>query len=38
VQLSSDSGSGGDYEVHCISVNWPHHIFVDQDFEVVGAD
>jgi hypothetical protein len=33
VQLSS-----GEYEVHYIGVNWPHHIFVDQDFQVVGAD
>lgn len=30
--------SGGDYEVHCISVNWPHHVFVATDFTVVGAD
>jgi hypothetical protein len=30
--------SNGDYEVHNIGVNWPHHIFVTQDFEVVGAD
>jgi hypothetical protein len=29
--------SGGDYEVHNIGVNWPHHIFVDQTFTVVGA-
>jgi hypothetical protein len=29
--------SGGEYEVHNIGVNWPHHIFVDQDFAVVGA-
>jgi hypothetical protein len=28
----------GEYEVHNIGVNWPHHIFVDQDFKVVGAD
>ena len=28
----------GDYEVHCIGVNWPHHIFVNQDFQVIGAD
>jgi hypothetical protein len=33
VQLNS-----GDYEVHCIGVNWPHHVFVDQDFKVVGAN
>jgi hypothetical protein len=30
--------SGGEYEVHYIGVNWPHHIFVDQSFTVVGAD
>ena len=30
--------SSGEYEVHNIGVNWPHHIFVNQDFEVVGAD
>ena len=30
--------SGGEYEVHNIGVNWPHHIFVDQNFKVVGAD
>jgi hypothetical protein len=30
--------SNGEYEVHDIGVNWPHHIFVDQTFEVVGAD
>jgi hypothetical protein len=30
--------SNGGYEVHNIGVNWPHHIFVNQDFKVVGAD
>jgi hypothetical protein len=30
--------SNGEYEVHYIGVNWPHHIFVDQAFTVVGAD
>ena len=30
--------SNGTYEVHNIGVNWPHHIFVNQDVEVVGAD
>jgi hypothetical protein len=30
--------SGGEYEVHYIGVNWPHHIFVGQDFKVVGAN
>src|SRR5580704_5738482 len=28
----------GDYEVHYIGVNWPHHIFVNPDFQVIGAD
>ncbi len=26
----------GEYEVHNISINWPHHVFVDKDFKVVG--
>jgi hypothetical protein len=30
--------SNGEYEVHNIGVNWPHHIFVDRSFKVVGAD
>jgi membrane-bound inhibitor of C-type lysozyme len=30
--------SNGDYEVHSIGVNWPHHIFVSRNFKVVGAD
>jgi hypothetical protein len=30
--------SNGEYEVHYIGVNWPHHIFINQDFKVVGAD
>jgi hypothetical protein len=30
--------SDGEYEVHNIGVNWPHHIFVGQDFTVAGAD
>ncbi|HEY2765150.1 MAG TPA: hypothetical protein VGJ13_14260 [Pseudonocardiaceae bacterium] len=29
--------SNGEYEAHYIGVNWPHHIFVNQDFKVVGA-
>lgn len=28
----------GEYEVHNIGVNWPHHIFVTGAFKVVGAD
>jgi hypothetical protein len=30
--------SNGEYEVHNIGVNWPHHIFVNQHFKVVGAN
>ena len=30
--------SNGEYEVHNIGVNWPHHIFVNQNFKVIGAD
>ena len=30
--------SNGEYEVHYIGVNWPHHVFVNQDFRVIGAD
>ena len=30
--------SNGDYEVHNIGVNWPHHVFLNQDFKVIGAD
>jgi hypothetical protein len=30
--------SNGEYEVHYIGVNWPHHIFVNESFKVVGAD
>jgi hypothetical protein len=30
--------SNGEYEVHNIGVNWPHHVFVNQAFKVVGAD
>ena len=30
--------SNGEYEVHNIGVNWPHHIFVNQEFTVVGAN
>jgi hypothetical protein len=30
--------SNGDYEVHNIGVNWPHHIFVNQNFKVIGAE
>jgi hypothetical protein len=30
--------SNGEYEVHNIGVNWPHHVFVNQSFKVVGAN
>jgi hypothetical protein len=30
--------SNGEYEVHNIGVSWPHHVFVNQDFQVIGAD
>jgi hypothetical protein len=30
--------SNGDYNVHYIGVNWPHHVFVNQDFKVIGAE
>ena len=30
--------SNSEYEVHYIGVNWPHHIFVSPDFNVVGSD
>ena len=28
----------GVYNVHYIGVNWPHHVFVNQDFTVIGAE
>jgi hypothetical protein len=30
--------SNGEYEVHYIGVNWPHHTFVNQDVKVPGPD
>jgi hypothetical protein len=30
--------SNGEYEVHNIGVNWPHHIFVSKDYKVVGVE
>ena len=30
--------SNGEYEVHNIGVNWPHHIFVNQHYNVIAAD
>jgi hypothetical protein len=29
--------SNGEYEVHNIGTQWPHHIFVNQAFKFVGA-
>jgi hypothetical protein len=29
---------GLEYNVPIIGVNWPHHVFVNQDFKVVGAE
>ena len=29
--------SNGEYEVHYIGVNWPHHVFVNADFKIVGG-
>ncbi len=30
--------SDGEYNVHVIGVNWPHHVFVSTNFRVVGAE
>ncbi len=30
--------SNGDYNVHMIAVNWPHHVFVNANFQVIGAE
>ena len=30
--------SNGEYEAHNIGVSWPHHIFVNRSFAVIGAD
>jgi hypothetical protein len=30
--------SDGEYNVHMIGVNWPHHVFVNTAFKVVGAE
>jgi hypothetical protein len=30
--------SDGQYNVHIIGVNWPHHVFVSSTFTVVGAE
>jgi hypothetical protein len=30
--------SNGEYNVHIIAVNWPHHVFVNKEFKVIGAE
>jgi hypothetical protein len=30
--------SDGDFNVHFIGVNWPHHVFLNSSFKVVGAE
>jgi hypothetical protein len=30
--------SNGEYNVHIIAVNWPHHVFVSNNFKAVGAE
>jgi hypothetical protein len=30
--------TNGEYNVHIIGVNWPHHVFVSKTFKVVGAE
>ena len=30
--------SNGEYNVHMIAVNWPHHVFVNKEFKVIGAE
>ncbi|HWD96224.1 MAG TPA: DUF5666 domain-containing protein [Acidimicrobiales bacterium] len=30
--------SDGDYNVHFIGVNWPHHVFLNSSFNVIGAE
>jgi hypothetical protein len=30
--------SNGEYNVHYIGVNWPHHVFETASFQVVGAE
>jgi hypothetical protein len=30
--------SNGEYNVHIIGVNWPHHVFVSKEFRAVGAE
>jgi hypothetical protein len=30
--------SNGGYNVHYIGVNWPHHVFLNQNFKIIGAE
>jgi hypothetical protein len=30
--------SNGEYNVHILGVSWPHHVFVNQSFKIVGAE
>ena len=30
--------SNGEYNVHIIGVNWPHHVFVNKEFKVTAAE
>jgi hypothetical protein len=30
--------SSGDYNVHFIGVNWPHHVFLNSSLQVIGAE
>jgi hypothetical protein len=30
--------STGEYNVHIIGVNWPHHVFISKTFNVLGAE
>jgi hypothetical protein len=30
--------SDGSYEVHNVSINWPHHVFVSKTFQYLGAE
>ena len=38
IPVTATEISNGSYEVHNIGVNWPHHVFVNQDFQVIGAN
>jgi hypothetical protein len=30
--------SVGEYNVHIIAVSWPHHVFVSNNFKVLGTE